>query len=165
MASWRHRAIALTMVAMGNMAQYDCDPLAEPAERLERCLERAVKQQTRVGQVSHVACDLKISGKFTVVLHPPNELSNDELVWGGMPENLIPELRTMRQRRGPAMYVIASDAHIKGVGIGRTVLSSRTYSQSTFVEIPQLMVVTRSKQPLTVEIGKTRETSVIRRIR
>ena len=165
MASWRHRAVTLSMVAMGSMAQYDCDPMAEPATRLQRCIERAVKQQTRVGEVSHVACDLKIQGRFTVVLHPANELSNDELIWGGLPESLVPELRTMRQRRGPAMYVIASGSHIKGTGIGRTVLSSRTYDQSTFVEIPNLMVVSRETQPLTVEVGKTRETSIIRRIR
>jgi hypothetical protein len=165
MASWRHRAVTLSMVAMGSMAQYDCDPMAEPATRLERCLERAVAKMTRVGEVAHVECDLKLKGRFTVVLHPANELNNDELVWGGLPESLVPELRTLRQRRGPAMYVIATDPHIKGVGIGRTILSSRSTNQSTFVEIPQLMVLTRSSQPLTIEVGKTRETNVIRRIR
>jgi len=154
----------LTVVAMSSMQQYDCDPLAEPATRLEHCLERAVKQ-TRVGGVSHVPCDLKVQGRYTVILHPAEELSNDDLIWGGVPDKLVPELRAIRSRRGPAIYVIASDQSVKGVGSGRTIQSSRSTNQSTFVEIPSLMVVTRNTQPVTVEVGRTANTSVVRRIR
>ena len=44
MAFWRHSAFKLTILAMGAMQQYDCDPMAEPATRLEKCIYRAVKQ-------------------------------------------------------------------------------------------------------------------------
>lgn len=165
MASWRHSVLKLTVVAMSTMPQFDCDPLAEPATRLEHCLERAVKQMKRPGEVVHAACDLKLPGRYTVILHPAGELSNDELISGGVPEALVPELRTMRARRGPGMYVIAADRTVTGTGSQRTIQSSRTTTQSTFVEINELMVVTRNTQPVTVEVGHTQTTAVIRRIR
>ena len=171
MAFWRHSAFnltrltTLTIVAMGSMPQYDCDPLAEPATRLERCIERTVKQMKRQGEVVHATCDLKLPGRFVVVLHPPGELSNDELITAGLPESLVPELRALRMKGSPAMYVMAADRTVTGTGGQRTVQSSRTTTQSTFVEINELMVVTRITQPLTVEVGRTATASVVRRMR
>jgi hypothetical protein len=165
MAFWRHSALKLTIVAMSTMSQIDCDPLAEPAMRLESCIQRAVNKMTRVGEFTHAECNLRVEGRYTVILHPAEEFSNDDLVFGGVPAALVPELRTLRTRRGPAMYVIPSDQTIKGVGARRTVLSSRTTTQSTFVEISSLMVLTKSSQPLIVEVGKGRNTNIIRRLR
>ena len=164
MTSWRH-SVLLTIVAMSSMPQYDCDPLAEPATRLEHCLERAVKTLKRQGEMIHVACDLKLPGRFVVVLHPPGELSDEELATAGFPAALMPELRAMRLRGGPAMYVFAADRDVKGIGSQRTVPSSRTTTQSAFVEINELLVVTRSAQPVTVEIGRGPHAAVVRRLR
>ena len=165
MASWRHSALKLTIVAMGSMPQYDCDPMAEPATRLEHCIERAVNSLKRQGELAHVECDLKIPGRFIVVLHPPGELSNEDLTSAGVPEWLVPELRAMRQRRGPAMYVFRADRSVAGPGSLRPVDASRTTTQSTFLEINELMVVTRNTQPLAIDVGRTSTSAVVRRMR
>lgn len=164
MVSWRF-GVPLAIIAMSAMPQIDCDPLADPAMRLEHCLERAVAGLSRPGEVARAACDVKLPGRYTVVLHPPGELSDEDLLFAGLPEALLPELRTMRSKRGPAMYVFASDRTVTGIGIKRTVPSSRTTTQSMFVEINELMVVTRTTQPLTVEVARTQDAAVIRRIR
>ena len=165
MAFWRHSAFKLTIVAMGAMQQYDCDPMAEPATRLEKCIHRAVLQLKRPGEIINTTCDLKLQGRFTIVLHPPGTLGQEELTSGGVPEALIPELRAMRLKGDPAIYVFSSDRTTTGVGSRRTVPSSRTTTQSTFVEISSLMVLTKSSQPLIVEVGKGRGTNIIRRLR
>lgn len=165
MASWRHSALKLTIVAMSSIPQYDCDPMAEPATRLENCMARAVKQIKRQGEMIHAACDLKLAGRFVVVLHPPGELSNEELQLAGFPDALVPELRALRLRGSPAMYVFSADRAVKGVGSRRTVPSSRTTTQSTFVEINELLVVTRNTQPVTIEIGRNAHAAVVRRMR
>lgn len=165
MAFWRHSAFKLAIVAMGSMSQYDCDPLAEPATRLQSCLERASKQLKRAGEMMHVPCDLKLPGRYTVVLHPPGEIGQDDLVSAGLPESLVPELRAMRMKGGPAIYVFAADRNVKGIGSQRTVPSSRATEQSTFLEINELMVVSRNTQPLTIEVGRTGRMTVVRRMR
>lgn len=165
MAFWRHSALKLTVVAMSAMPQYDCDPMAEPATRLERCIERAVKQLQRPGEIANVTCDLKLQGRFVIVLHPPGTLSQDELTSGGVPEALVPELRAMRMRSDPAMYVFSIDRAVTGIGSQRSVPSSRTNTQSTFVEINELLVATRSSQPVTIDVGKTQTAAVVKRIR
>jgi hypothetical protein len=43
--------------------------------------------------------------------------------------------------------------------------SSRTTTQSTFVEINELLVATRSSQPVSIDVGKTQRTAVVKRIR
>ena len=165
MASWRHSAVKLTIVAMGAMPQYDCDPMAEPATRLEKCIQRAVKQLKRPGEIVNTTCDLKLPGRFVVVLHPPGTLTQEELTNGGVPDSLVPELRAMRMRGDPAMYVFSIDRNVKGIGSNRTVPSSRTNTQSTFVEINELLVATRNTQPVTIDVGKTQNSAVVRRIR
>ena len=165
MAFWRHSAFKLTIVAMGSMQQYDCDPMAEPATRLENCIHRAVSQLKRPGEIINTTCDLKLPGRFTIVLHPPGSLSQEELTNGGVPESLVPELRAMRMKGGPAMYVFSTDRTTTGVGSHRTVPSSRTDTQSTFVEINELLVVTRNTQPVSIDVGKTQNSAVVKRIR
>lgn len=165
MASWRHSAVKLTMVAMGAMSQYDCDPMAEPATRLEKCIHRAVNQLKRPGEIISSTCDLKLPGRFTIVFHPPGILGQEELTGGGVPESLVPELRAMRLRGDPAIYVFSTDRNVTGVGSRRTVPSSRTTTQSTFLEINELLVVTRSSQPVSIDVGKTQTTAVVKRIR
>lgn len=165
MTFWRHRAVKLTIVAMGAMQQYDCDPMAEPATRLEKCIYRAVKQLKRPGEIVNTTCDLKLPGRFVIVLHPPGTLSHEELLAGGVPDSLVPELRAMRMRGDPAMYVFSADRNVKGIGSARTVPSSRTNTQSTFVEINELLVASRNTQPVTIDVGKTQTTAVVKRIR
>ena len=165
MASWRHSAVKLTIVAMGAMQQYDCDPMAEPATRLEKCIYRAVQQLKRPGQLVTTTCDLKLPGRFVIVLHPPGTLGQEELTMAGVPESLVPELRAMRMKGDPAMYVFSIDRNVKGTGSNRTVPSSRTNTQSTFVEINELLVATRNTQPITIDVGKTQTSAVVKRIR
>ena len=165
MAFWRHSAFKLTIVAMGSMSQYDCDPMAEPATRLEKCIHRAVLQLKRPGEIVNVTCDLKLPGRFTIVLHPPGTLGQEELTNAGVPESLVPELRAMRMRGDPAIYVFSTDRAVTGVGSRRTVPSSRTNTQSTFVEINELLVATRNTQPVSIDVGKTQTTAVVKRIR
>jgi hypothetical protein len=165
MASWRHRAVSLTIVAMGSMPQYDCDPMAEPATRLEHCIERAVKQLKRQGEIRNTTCDLKLPGRFVIVLHPPGTLGGEELLSAGIPESLLPELRAMRMKGDPGIYVFSIDKSVKGIGANRTVPSSRTNTQSTFLTINELFVVTLNKQPITIDVGKTANSAVVRRIR
>lgn len=165
MAFWRHSALKLTIVAMASMPQYDCDPLAEPATRLENCIHRAVNQLKRPGEVINMTCDLKLPGRFVIVLHPPGTLSQEELTNAGVPESLIPELRAMRLRGDPAIYVFSVDRDVTGTGSRRTVPSSRTNTQSTFVQINDLLVVTRQTQPVSIDVAKTQTMAVVRRIR
>lgn len=165
MAPWRIGVLKLAVVAMASMPQYNCDPFSDPATRLEKCLARAVKQETTRGALVIASCDLKITGRYVVVMHPPGEVSNEELVYAGLPENLVPELRAMRLRGSPAMYVIAADRTVTGIGASRSVLSSRTTEQSTFIEINHLMVIVRNAPPLTVEIGRPAGTPVVQRMR
>ena len=165
MAFWRHSAFKLTIVAMGAMQHYDCDPMAEPATRLEKCIHRAVLQLKRPGEIINTTCDLKLQGRFTIVLHPPGTLGQDELTSAGVPESLVPELRAMRLKGDPAIYVFSIDRGVTGVGAHRTVPSSRTNSQSTFVEINELLVATRNTQPITIDVGKTQAKAVVKRIR
>lgn len=165
MASWRFSVLKLTIVAMSAMPQMDCDPLSEPATRLQNCLERAIKQMKRQGEVAQVPCDLKMTGRYVVILHPPGEFTQDQLTAAGLPESLIPELRALRLRASPAIYVMAADRGVTGIGSQRTVLSSRETGQSSFVEINELMIIGKNGPPVTVEVGRTATTSIIRRIR
>ena len=149
---------------MGAMQQYDCDPMAEPATRLEKCIYRAVKQLKRPGEIVNVTCDLKLPGRFVIVLHPPGTLSHDELLTGGVPDSLVPNC-------GPCACVATPRCtsfhrqNVKGIGNARTVPSSRTTTQSTFVEINELLVASRNTQPVSIDVGKTQTTAVVKRIR
>jgi hypothetical protein len=139
--------------------------MAEPATRLEKCIHRAVNQLKRPGEIINATCDLKLPGRFVIVLHPPGTLNQEELTAGGVPEALVPELRAMRMKGDPAIYVFSFDRTVKGIGSRRTVPSSRTTTQSTFVEINELLVATRSSQPVSIDVGKTQRTAVVKRIR
>jgi len=165
MAPWRIGVLKLAVVAMASMPQYNCDPFSDPATRLATCLERAIKQETTHRVVVHASCDLKITGRYVVVLHPAGEVTTEDLVYAGLPESLVPELRAMRLRGSPAIYVIAADRSVTGIGANRSVLSSRTSVQSTFVQINDLMVITKNTPPLTVEVGRPAGEPVIQRMR
>jgi hypothetical protein len=165
MAPWRSNVFKLAVIAMSSMPQYDCDPFSDPATRLATCLERAIKAQAGSRAMVHASCDIKIVGRYIVVLHPAGELSRDELVQAGLPDALVPELRAMRLRGSPAIYVIAADKTVTGFGAGRSVMSSRTSAQSTFVQINTLMVVTKNAQPVAVAVGGSPTVRVIERVR
>ena len=163
--AWRHSAIKLTIVAMGAMQQYDCDPMSEPATKLEKCIHRAVLQLKRPGEIITASCDLKLPGRFVIVLHPPGSLGQEELTNAGVPESLVPELRAMRMKGDPAIYVFSVDRNVTGIGANRSVPSSRTNTQSTFVEINELLVATRNTQPVVLDVGKTQNSAIVKRIR
>jgi hypothetical protein len=164
MAPWR-TGILTAIVAMSSMPQMDCDMFSEPATRLENCLEKGVEGLTKLGAVRRVTCNLRMEGRYTVVFHPPGEVGNEALRSAGLPEALIPEFRSMRLRGSPAIYVIASDRAVKGLGSKRTIASSRTTRQSTFVQIDQLMVITRTTPSITIEVGRPYGANVIQRVR
>ncbi len=165
MAPWRSNVLKLAVIAMGSMPQYDCDPFSDPATRLATCLERSIKAAAGSRAMVHASCDIKIEGRYIVVLHPAGELSSDELVQAGLPDALVPELRAMRMLGNPAIYVIAADKNVSGYGAGRSVMSSRTSVQSAFVQINTLMVVTKNKQSVAVAVGGSPKVRVIERIR
>jgi len=147
------------------MPQYDCDPFSDPAARLATCLERAIKAQAGTRSMVHASCDIKITGRYVIVLHPAGELGRDELVSAGLPDALVQELRSMRMRGNPAIYVIAADKTVSGYGAGRSIMSSRTSVQTAFVQINTLMVVTKNTQPVSIAVGGTPTVRVIERIR
>ncbi len=133
MAPWRSNALKLAVIAMGSMPQYDCDPFSDPATRLATCLERSIKAAAGTRAMVHASCDIKIESRYIVVLHPADELSNDELVQAGLPDALVMKLRAMRMQGNPAIDVIAADKNVSGYGAGRSVMSSRTSVQTAFV--------------------------------
>jgi len=165
MASWRTNVLKVAVIAMSSMPQYDCDPFSDPATRLATCLERSIKAAAGTRSMVHASCDIKIAGRYIVVLHPAGEFGHDELVSAGIPEALIPELRALRMRGNPAIYVIAADKTVTGIGAERSVMSSRTSVQTSFVQINSLMVVTKTKQPVLVAVGGSPKVRVIERIR
>ena len=79
----------------------------------------------------------------------------------------LPRRRAARARVR-ARAAIASASRSIGaptLNRSRSVPSSRTNTQSTFVEINELLVVTRNTQPVTIDVGKTQTSAVVKRIR
>ena len=142
---------------------FACNSFSDPAVRLASCLDDAISGAVPSTAVIEAACDLKLPGNYLVVLHPSGELSDEQLLAGGVPEPVMPELRALRIGDNASIYVISTDA--KGNGTERTVPSSRTTSQNKFVKIDRLMVLAKSSQPLIVEVGGAADARVIQALR
>lgn len=109
-----------------------------------------------------VTCDLKLSSQYLVVLHPAGELREEELVKAGVAPTLLDEFRALRISDNPAIYVVATDPAVTGVGANRSIRSTRTTYQQRFVEIDRpLVVVKRALQPVRVELSGTIERRVV----
>ena len=141
-----------------------CDAMSDPAVRLATCVESAINDAVPSTPDIEATCDLKLAGNYLVVLHPSGELTDEQLLAGGVPEPVLPELRKMRIGDRASIYVISTDANVKGTGADRTTLSSRTTSQNKFVKIDKLIVQTKSSQPVVVNIGGAATERVIQTI-
>ena len=142
-----------------------CDAMSDPAVRLATCMESAINDAVPSTAVIEATCDLKLTGNYLVVLHPSGELSDEQLLAGGVPEPVLPELRKMRIADNASIYVISTDANVKGTGADRTTLSSRTTSQNKFVKIDKLIVQAKTSQPVVVSVGGDATARVIQAIR
>jgi hypothetical protein len=137
--------------------------LSDPAIRFAHCLEEAIKEHPGAA-AAHARCDLELPGSYLVVLHPKGTLGDEQLVSAGLPQALLPELRTLRLGVNPAIFVISTGSQVTGMGASRSTRSSRTTYQMNFVEIDRLMVLAKTTQPLGVDIGGTAERRVIEAI-
>jgi hypothetical protein len=141
--------------------QLGCSWLSDPAVRLAYCVEGAVKEQPRDGAATQASCDLEMPGSYLVVLHPEGALREEQVVSAGLPMALLPELRVLRLGNNPAIYVIATDPGVSGTGSARSTRSSWTTYQMNFVQIDKLMVLTKTTQPVRVDVGGSPERRVI----
>jgi hypothetical protein len=144
--------------------QLGCSAMSDPAVRFAYCLEEAVKEPMRDGAATQASCDLKKSGSYLVVLQPEGALRDEQLVSAGVPQSLLPELREMRFSDNAAIFVIATDPGVSGFGASRSIKSSWTTYQMRFVQIDKLMVLAKTTQPVSVDIGGSPERRVIEAI-
>ena len=142
-----------------------CNSFSDLAVRLADCVGEAISAAVPSTAVIEASCDLKLPGNYLIVLHPSGELSDEQLLAGGVPEPVMPELRAMRIVDNASIYVISTDPGVKGAAAQRTTLSSRTTSQNKFVSISKLMVLAKTSQPVLVEIGGPGTARVIQTIR
>lgn len=114
-----------------------CDSiLSDPAVRVAECLEAAAR-----GGESTVTCDLKLPGRYVVILYPSDLVLDSTLREAGVPDNTIPELKALRLGPKEAIFVIPLD-HQQS--------PSRTTYQRRFVSIPKLLVKVGSDSSVTL---------------
>lgn len=106
---------------------------ADPAERLAKCLKKGAKALARQSESARIeSCRLAWSGRFTVVLHPDQPLSEDQLVAAGLPVEVVGALRALQTRgsSGATIYVLPEDGHN---------FPTTTTSQKYWVGIPRVL--------------------------
>ena len=133
--------------------QLGCSWQSDPATRLAYCVEEAVKELPRDGVPTQANCDLKMPGSYLVVLHPKGALRDEELRLTGLSPDLLAEVRLLRLTEQPGILVIATDPGMSGNGTDRSTLSSRTTYQMHFVQVDRLMVLAKTTQPLSGDVG------------
>ncbi len=95
------------------------------------------------------ACRLDTPGGYLVVLHPEGNLSDEELLRGGMPQPVVTFLRQFRIGTHEAVYVFPYESVRH---------ASRTTYQHRFVRIPQLMVLQKATpEPVVVQLVKVQD--------
>lgn len=144
--------------------QLGCSWRPDAAERLAHCLKEAIEEQPREGAIIRASCDLEMPGSYLVVLHPEGALREEQVVSAGLPSTLLSELRELRLGTNPGIYVISTDPGVSGIGTGRTILSKWTTSQMHFVQIDNTMVLAKTMQPVSVDIGGPPDRRVIEAI-
>jgi hypothetical protein len=152
-------------VAACLMVQMACAFTPDAATRFADCVEQAIDEAPRDAATIQVTCDLERPGRYLVVLHPQGELREAELAAAGLTPDLVAEMRVMRIGVQPSIYVISTDPGVTGTGTDRSPLSNRTTSQMHFVQIEKLMALTRTTQPVTIDIGGPQERRVITGVR
>ncbi|HSK77593.1 MAG TPA: hypothetical protein VLQ45_14170 [Thermoanaerobaculia bacterium] len=124
-----------------------CSLFTDPAVRLARCVEHGAKALDRSSQErSSQPCRLGTDGGYVVVLHPQGQLSDEELLRGGVPEGLLPFLRQFRNGDNEQVFVFPFES---------VRAASRTTYQHRFARIPQLLVLEKkTPEPVVIELRK-----------
>ena len=127
-----------------------CSLLTDPAVRLARCVERGSESLDRSSQESSSRpCRLGTEGGYVVVLHPQGQLSDEELIRGGVPERLLPLLRQLRNGENEQVLVFPFESPRA---------ASRTTYQHRFARIPQLLVLEKKRpEPVVIELRQSPE--------
>jgi len=135
----------------------------DPAEAFSQCMEDAIKISPS-SMTTSVSCHVNL-GSYVLILHPQGQLTDDELTTAGVSAAILPELRALRIGDQPAIYVIANGPGVSGIGINRTIKSSRTTAQALFVRIDRLFFQAKTiSQPVIVTITGPAGAKVIDRI-
>lgn len=135
-----------------------CSLFTDPAVRLARCVERGTESLDRSSQErSSRPCRLGTDGGYLVVLHPQGQLSDEELIQGGVPERVVPLLRQLRIGDNEQVLVFPSESPRA---------ASRTTYQHRFARIPQLLVVQKDRpDPVVIELRQSPEAPEIASLR
>lgn len=127
-----------------------CSLLTDPAVRIAQCTERAAESLDRSGSdhtVTTCPPHSQIHGQYLVVLHPEGQLSDEELIQGGVPQGLLPFLRQLRLGDSAAVYVFPGES---------VRAASRTTYQKRFVHIPRLFVLEKeTRGPVRIAVAET----------
>lgn len=109
--------------------------VTDPAVRLAKCMRSGAKHLAARAESALVQdCRLGVAGRFTVVLHPEQSLTEDELVAAGLPVELVGALRAIEDRgmQGATIYVFPEDGYR---------FPTTTTSQKRSVSIPKVLAL------------------------
>ena len=136
----------LSISALG--LAFGCSAFTDPAVRFAKCVERESKSLDRSsGDRASAQCRLGTEGGYLVVLHPAGQLSDEELIRGGVPERVVPVLRQARLGDDEAVYVFPGESPRA---------MSRTTYQHRFVRIPRLLVAEKERpEPVVVDLARS----------
>lgn len=122
---------------------------ADPAVRLAKCMKKAAKALARQSESARIeSCRLGLVGRFTVVLHPGEALSEDQLVAAGLPVEVVGALRALHAR-GPAgatIYVLPEEGHE---------FPTTTTSQKHWVSFPRVLFLRTESARVDVVLRRT----------
>jgi hypothetical protein len=146
------------LLSAGLALGFGCSLFTDPAVRLARCVERGSESLDRSSQErSSQPCRLGTRGGYLVVLHPQGQLSDEELLRGGVPEGLLPFLRQFRNGDNEQVFVFPSES---------VRAASRTTYQHRFARIPQLLVLEKKRsEPVVIELRQSPEAPEIASLR
>ncbi|HKV06673.1 MAG TPA: hypothetical protein VJ725_00960 [Thermoanaerobaculia bacterium] len=146
--------LLITGLALG----LGCSQLKDPAVRLAQCVERGSEAFEGSSQEhSSQPCRLGTDGGYLVVLHPQGQLSDEELIQGGVPERLVPLLRQIRNGDNEQVLVFPYES---------AQAASRTTYQHRFARIPQLVVLQKeTPDPVVIELRQHQEALEIASLR
>jgi hypothetical protein len=138
----------------------------DAAIQLSECMDAAIKAAPATQPTVFASCRLtSATTAFQVILLPDGEVTDAQLLAGGVPESLLEEVRALRYGSTRAeICVIATGPGVTGIGVKRTVKSSFTTSQSFFVKIDHLMVLAKNDAPVEVTIAGPGGARVIEKI-
>ena len=122
----------------------------DPAVRVASCLKT---DANKLDSLNHndgsFDCSVNLDGRYSVVLHPAKELSDDDLARAGVSEPIIQRLRKMRSV-GEYEMVLVFPTDKQGPP------SFTTYQKHSVV-IPELLVANKNDDSLSIVLSKTPE--------